>query len=437
MSINNYVKTIHLKLTTELFWVLNLHAICKYLKTKFGVFDIVFDFTDEAHLWIGRNHANQPVNIFEWIHHSLDYSDIPADQATLKSCNTKIKESYNRWHDSFPGEYHRLKDVTCENLWFNIIYNTHRDISDLIQYDMELPFKEKIFTCFMGNPRMHRLMTYMYLHDMDLLSKSYTTFLTEGTHINDFFKNISRIIDTSGLPLTLPNSTETDFQTLETHTPELDEIFIQAHTDSYFDIITETTMGNLGFISENDFTEHNQIIDAFSGPDWWQTEFFTEKLIRSLYYKRPFMLLGAKNQLQTLRDLGFKTFEYFWNEDYDKENNWLKRIMMVLCQSRDIANMDKEKIHTLFMNKQMQGIVEHNKHRLHQLIENEDFFISLEERHFFETNELTFNDNNEMLLCTGPLLKIEQEIQQYTDTKFYRGVGGFVNKDCNIITPWV
>jgi len=81
--------------------------------------------------------------------------------------------------------------------------------------------------------------------------------------------------------------------------------------------------------------------------------------------------------------------------------------------------------------------VEHNKHRLHQLIENEDFFISLEERHFFETNELTFNDNNEMLLCTGPLLKIEQEIQQYTDTKFYRGVGGFVNKDCNIITPWV
>lgn len=55
--------------------------------------------------------------------------------------------------------------------------------------------------------------------------------------------------------------------------------------------------------------------------DWPDSFHITEKVCRPIYYKRPFILIGAKGFMSKMRDLGFKTFEkiipnYYENFDY-------------------------------------------------------------------------------------------------------------------------
>lgn len=48
------------------------------------------------------------------------------------------------------------------------------------------------------------------------------------------------------------------------------------------------------------------------------TTFFpTEKTVRSILLKKPFMVFGSRDYLAYLRQLGFRTFNDFWDEDYD------------------------------------------------------------------------------------------------------------------------
>ena len=47
------------------------------------------------------------------------------------------------------------------------------------------------------------------------------------------------------------------------------------------------------------------------------TFFPTEKTTRPMWLKKPFIVFGSKNYLEYLRQMGFRTFSDFWNEDYD------------------------------------------------------------------------------------------------------------------------
>ena len=47
------------------------------------------------------------------------------------------------------------------------------------------------------------------------------------------------------------------------------------------------------------------------------TFFPTEKTLRPIIAKTPFIILGPKNYLANLKELGYKTFSKWWNESYD------------------------------------------------------------------------------------------------------------------------
>jgi hypothetical protein len=428
MSINNVMRKISLVLSTEYFWVIKLPAVCRYLTDTYGDFEIEFDFSAEAHLWIGRNKAHQPVHLFEWLHHSLDYGNIPHTRATLKSGNTKIKQCYEDWHKTLPIGYHRMKEVGYSNLWGTTVRHSHKDISGYIKYDINLPHKEKIFTFFNGNPRFHRLITFMYMDDMDLLEKSFATMLGDGPH-NDIFRQFKRELDLSRFPMKLhPN--DADKKGLVTHTMNVPDTFVQAHVRSYFDFITETTIGNLGELSNNEFDQYGNVKDTYSGPDWWETEFFTEKLWRAIFYKRPFILLGSYKQTQTLRDMGFKTFNDFWDEDFDNEKDFMKRIMRVCLQVYNICKLDRQVIHNMFMSDSMKQIVEHNRLRFIEIQQNGEFaFPKPDLRSFGFTSESTW------YLSSKDFAHIN--VGNLVNDSFKGSMTGILKKDLNIISPWV
>jgi hypothetical protein len=49
------------------------------------------------------------------------------------------------------------------------------------------------------------------------------------------------------------------------------------------------------------------------------TFFYTEKIIRPILARRPFLVQGPKYFLKNLKRMGFKTFDQWWDEGYDED----------------------------------------------------------------------------------------------------------------------
>jgi hypothetical protein len=83
----------------------------------------------------------------------------------------------------------------------------------------------------------------------------------------------------------------------------------------------------------------------------------TEKIFRPIVMQMPFVLVGAKNNLEYLRSYGFKTFGDFWDESYDHMDND-NRIDAVIKILKDLNNLSlKEKAQ---LQKHIAPIVQHN-----------------------------------------------------------------------------
>ena len=57
-----------------------------------------------------------------------------------------------------------------------------------------------------------------------------------------------------------------------------------------------------------------------------------EKTYKAMAYYHPFLILGVPGLLARLRYLGFETFDNIFDESYDAEPNWKKRLMMIKNQ---------------------------------------------------------------------------------------------------------
>lgn len=67
--------------------------------------------------------------------------------------------------------------------------------------------------------------------------------------------------------------------------------------------------------------------------------FITEKTVRSFVKGRPFLLLGNPNSLKYLREvLGFKTFDFLFDESYDREVNQIVRVQKVIQQLENFCS---------------------------------------------------------------------------------------------------
>jgi len=88
-----------------------------------------------------------------------------------------------------------------------------------------------------------------------------------------------------------------------------------------------------------------------------QTFFPTEKTIRPILLKKPFITFGSRDFLAYLRQMGFRTFADFWDEDYDgyEQGDRLKKIYKVID---DISTMSSAKLQTMYWD--MQYTLEHN-----------------------------------------------------------------------------
>jgi hypothetical protein len=123
---------------------------------------------------------------------------------------------------------------------------------------------------------------------------------------------------------------------------------------------------------------------------------------RALWYPTPFVVVGNFGVLRRLREMGFKTFDSFWDESYDEMWELDKRMQYIYSLIEWISNLSDSDV--LEMRNGMIPIFEHNREVLKRLNEKE----SLETSEIFTTfvQSLSTCSASAVLVITNePLLK--------------------------------
>lgn len=94
-------------------------------------------------------------------------------------------------------------------------------------------------------------------------------------------------------------------------------------------------------------------------------QYISEKSLKPMAVYRPFIMLGPSGNLSLLKEMGFKTFDNWWDESYDKETDHVKRIEMVYEVAKFILSKSYDEINRIY--DEMESILIHNKKRIKKL----------------------------------------------------------------------
>lgn len=85
---------------------------------------------------------------------------------------------------------------------------------------------------------------------------------------------------------------------------------------------------------------------------------FSEKVLTSIKYKKPFILVAPPKTLEYLKSFGFKTFNNFWSEEYDNITNHEHRIIEIFKIIKYIESKSLTELEIMYQS--MTKIIEHN-----------------------------------------------------------------------------
>ena len=131
---------------------------------------------------------------------------------------------------------------------------------------------------------------------------------------------------------------------------------------------------NGGYIN---FTEAYDLLDLYNSffvdmvcETWHLGKTFmpTEKIVRPLVSKTPFIVFGAKDYLKNLKKLGFMTFNAFWDESYDNFSGY-ERLVRIIKLVENIKNKSITELKDIL--KEMDETLDHNQQLYKKLYAND------------------------------------------------------------------
>jgi hypothetical protein len=202
--------------------------------------------------------------------------------------------------------------------------------------------KNKIFCAYYGRPLWHRIGLASYLktqHD----SISYVNL--RGEYNND---DSRRLFEITELFHCAPEQI-VNFASVAAQLP-----FILESQDNY----TPGEQDTSGFTGQLLEFYSNILIDVVAETFTSGKTFYpTEKTFRPILMKKPFIVMGPINYLIYMRQMGFKTFYEFWDEDYDGYGPRLK-FQKIIKLIEDISKKSKQELYDMYQ--AMQTILNHN-----------------------------------------------------------------------------
>lgn len=128
------------------------------------------------------------------------------------------------------------------------------------------------------------------------------------------------------------------------------------HKEDYQDVFLELVSESIGEREFDREWEHGN-------PSTIQKVFITEKIFKPIIARRPFIVAANANYLKTLKELGFKTFNKWWDESYDSDDLNLKESLEIINRNLIFIN-SKSETQLLGIYEDMKPILEHNYKRM-------------------------------------------------------------------------
>jgi hypothetical protein len=202
------------------------------------------------------------------------------------------------------------------------------------------PLRDKKFMFLNRGARLHRIAALSDIFSRGLMDKCHVSFYQTGynaglmqeifpTTVEDIIKNQDEIQSLLPIKLTLTD----DYNNMYV----LNQEDMELHQSTLFSLITETL-----FISDINKITNPKIISAEQMQQnalCFPCILISEKTWRTIRYKHPFIILGHHGSLAALRELGYKTFHPFINEEYDTIENDEKRLIAVMDEVERLTNM--------------------------------------------------------------------------------------------------
>jgi hypothetical protein len=253
------------------------------------------------------------------------------------------------------GVYKLLEQFKYKTV--KILTNNVLEHHDTFQIEQEAPFyyfeilkddytayhtwsNLKVFGCFYNRPLWHRIALAATLQhdypDISLINVRCSPSDVNNLQLfevqqlfemhADSFVKFSKIF--KSWPIQLEPVDTYGFCNTTEHTDQL----AQFYTDFLIDIVAETWVTG-------------------------QTFYLTEKTVRPMLLKKPFIVFGSRDCLLYLRQMGFRTFADFWDEDYDAYEG-KDRYLKILKLIDHLANKSLKELETMYWD--MQYTLDHN-----------------------------------------------------------------------------
>jgi hypothetical protein len=149
--------------------------------------------------------------------------------------------------------------------------------------------------------------------------------------------------------------------------------FIESYDNNEDYFVDSNLNYNLAF-NLNETLHLNTFVNVFTETLFEEdTIFLSEKIFKPLFCCQPFIVFGNPGTLEELQKIGFKTFGDFWDESYDKEIDFTKRLEKIIGIMKDLVK--KTPTELLKITQQMDSILEHNYQHMIQSSRAEVFIL--------------------------------------------------------------
>lgn len=134
--------------------------------------------------------------------------------------------------------------------------------------------------------------------------------------------------------------------------------FLKNYDSSQDSFVDSNLEYNLAF-NFNETLHLNTFVNVLTETLWEnETIFLSEKIFKPILGCQPFIILGNPGTIRELKKMGFKTFEGFWDESYDDELNFSKRLEKIISILKGLVEKTDEEL--LEITRQMLPILQHN-----------------------------------------------------------------------------
>lgn len=276
---------------------------------------------------------------------SIDFLNI-IDTSMEVLNNWSIQNNFDKNYVFFLN--HNLKsNEICENLNYNFKcfghpYESEKylfldNVSNFQEIDYRNKKINKHFLTYNRNMRVQREYFMLKVIESNLLDFMIYSFkgsspildfdnkLRETININEQI-----IIDYKNLPKKIigkkVNDTFGDWQG--------QQLMINHYSSTFLSIVSETEVGD-------------------------NTVYLSEKTFKPIVALHPFISISSKDTLKYIKNLGYKTFDKWWDETYDEASNFIERIDKIILIIKKLSKKSKSELEKMKL--EMFDVLLHNR----------------------------------------------------------------------------